>query len=393
MRALLLLLDSPGCATGGASARLARPDWSLTLNRLFHAQPSLELPALFSLGWWKIVTGDVLAARARNTQGRWGRVLPKAAGRDLTALLWELAGVVRAEPFNSFEEVPAELLAELTSAGGTELLLPPAGSSVAQALADLGSKQVRSHKPILHVQAGLSALRLLCHVDAQPTESLQVLVRRLRRVADKWRVAEVIGHTFTGKAGQYDLDGEGQVIPLVPPRTVLNAMAEAGLSVHAVGPVARCFGNSGITVATPARADREPLAQVDAAWASMGDGLVLAAIPSAGRLMGLFDVAQHLLRFDTWLQGFLRTVEVDDLVILAAAPWQMPSAEGYEVPVSVLHRREIGPLGTRQSLADAAATLSEYFKLRQRWPVGDSFFHAPNLAQRPYVKVRALSES
>ncbi|MDP9005131.1 MAG: phosphopentomutase, partial [Verrucomicrobiota bacterium] len=44
-----------------------------------------------------------------------------------------------------------------------------------------------------------------------------------------------------------------------------------------------------------------------------------------------------------------------------------------QVPLFVLPGRTSADIGTRETFADVAATLSEHFELPDRWPVGASF--------------------
>jgi len=43
------------------------------------------------------------------------------------------------------------------------------------------------------------------------------------------------------------------------------------------------------------------------------------------------------------------------------------------VPLFVLHNGEAQPLGVRETYADIAATLADYFELPTAWPAGESF--------------------
>jgi len=84
-----------------------------------------------------------------------------------------------------------------------------------------------------------------------------------------------------------------------------------------------------------------------------------------------------LAEFDTWLGLFLREIDEDDLLIITADHGNDPTWRGTdhtreEVPLLVVHRRRKGPLGTRKTFADVAATLAAFFELG-RWQVGDSF--------------------
>ncbi len=93
------------------------------------------------------------------------------------------------------------------------------------------------------------------------------------------------------------------------------------------------------------------------------------------------DVAGYaaaLREFDLWLGTFLERVLPDDLVIITADHGNDPTFRGTdhtreEVPLLVLDGGESRDLGTRESFADVAATLAEFFKLPEAWPIGESF--------------------
>jgi phosphopentomutase len=76
--------------------------------------------------------------------------------------------------------------------------------------------------------------------------------------------------------------------------------------------------------------------------------------------------ARALQEFDAWLGGFLPQIKPDDLVIITADHGNDPTFHGTDhtreqVPLFVLHQNETRDLGTRETLADVAATLAEFF--------------------------------
>jgi phosphopentomutase len=87
--------------------------------------------------------------------------------------------------------------------------------------------------------------------------------------------------------------------------------------------------------------------------------------------------ARALEQFDRWLGEFLFKILPDDLVIITADHGNDPTHSGTDhtreqVPLFVMHHREIHHLGTRETFADVAATLSDYFDLPDRWTIGTS---------------------
>jgi phosphopentomutase len=88
--------------------------------------------------------------------------------------------------------------------------------------------------------------------------------------------------------------------------------------------------------------------------------------------------ARALAEFDCWLGSFLPHCAPDDLVIVTADHGNDPTFRGTdhtreEVPLLVRYRQSRTDLGCRETFADVAATLAEYFGLEPAWPVGRSF--------------------
>ena len=88
---------------------------------------------------------------------------------------------------------------------------------------------------------------------------------------------------------------------------------------------------------------------------------------------------------------FLPQIEPDDLVIITADHGNDPTFRGTdhtreEVPLLVIQGAAGGPLGTRASFADVAATLAAFFKLP--WSPGASFSRAGSSRGFPQRFVR-----
>lgn len=377
MRALLLILDSVGCGDAPDAASFG-DEGANTLGHLLEAFPDLELPNLMGLGLWKIITGDVLAARSRQAVGRWGRMRQRSRGKDSVTGHWEIAGAVLAEPFATFDRMPEDLVKALSRECGTEFLGNYARSGTV-ILEELGLEHLETRKPILYTSAD-SVLQIAAHEQVMPVARLHDVCRRARRLADRWRIGRVIARPFTGKPGAFERTQGRHDYAMVPPRTILNAIAERGFTVHGIGKVSDIFGGSGITRSTPTTSNEDGMRQIEAAWAEGSDGLVFANLVDFDTLYGhrrdVEGYGRALADFDAWLGPFLATVEPDDLVIITADHGNDPAFAGTdhtreEVPLLVAQGNSTGPLGTRPSFADVAATLGEFF--RAPWTQGTSF--------------------
>jgi phosphopentomutase len=376
MRALLIVLGGAGCGETPDAARFGDAGAN-TLGYVFEAYPELELPALFSLGLWKSVTGEVFSPRAQGTLARWGRMRPHSPGKEPISAHWEMAGVVLSEPFADAREVPAELVRAIAQDTGKELLAASPGDPAA-VIQETSREHLRTGHPIIFTSAN-SGLEIAAHEQVLPPARLYELCRRARRRADAWRYARVTARPFTGEPGKFQLL-ESYGCPMVPPRSVLNAIAEKGLPVHGIGEVSRFFAGSGVTRSFPVASTGAGLEVIRQSWKTGDDGFTFASLPlgsPAGDPPDLATTARGLAQFDEWLGALLPIVEEDDLVIVTGDYGSDPRFSGKastreEVPLLVMYDRKHAPLGTRKSFVDVAATLARYFEVRGGWGVGKS---------------------
>ena len=374
MRALLLILDSVGCGRAPDAAAYG-DEGADTLGHIFAAQPALALPALSSLGLGKIIghpgAPDALASH--------GRMRPRSAGKDTTTGHWEIAGVILDQPFATYREFPPDLVQAIGREAGVRFIgnYAQSGTTI---LAELGAEHVRTGHPILYTSAD-SVLQIAAHESVIPLPRLYEICRTARRHADAWRIGRVIARPFTGEPGAFTRTSRRHDFSAIPPRTVLNAIADAGLPVEAVGKISDIFAGSGITRSTPTASNADGMAAIDALWAENRDGLIFANLVDFdmhfGHRRDVPGYANALVEFDRWLTTFLPRCAPADLVIITADHGNDPTWPGTdhtreEVPLLVLHAGRAAPLGTRQTFADTAATLAEFFAIPP-WPIGKSF--------------------
>jgi phosphopentomutase len=384
MRALLLILDGVGCGAAPDASEYGDAGAD-TLGHIFAANPQLALPTLFSLGLWKIVTGDVFDPRSYRTIASYGRMRERSAGKDTTTGHWEIAGVILDEPFTTMTRFPEKLVAAIERDAGIEFIgnYPQSGAVV---LEELGADHLRTGRPILYTSAD-SVLQIAAHERVIPGTRLQGICRVARRHADAWRIGRVIARPFVGEPGQFRRTTGRHDYSMVPPPTILNALAEAGLLVQGVGKISDIFAGSGITNSWPTVSNAEGMTAVEELWKHPGDdGLIFANFIDFDMCYGhRRDIAGYtraLVEFDAWLSNFLAQIEDDDLLIITADHGNDPAHRGSdhtreEVPLMVLYGDGGRPLGTRATFADVAATLGEFFRLRKKWPIGESFLHRP----------------
>ncbi|MEI6349625.1 MAG: phosphopentomutase [Verrucomicrobiota bacterium] len=386
MRALLIVINGLGIGSAPDAARF-NDQGANTLEHVFSAASELELPTLFSLGLGEIMKGRVFDPPVRKCSASYGRMREQSAGKDTATGLWELAGVVSEKPFAAFERFPDELVGAIASNAKVEFL-GNYSCDTGEILNELGEESVRTGKPILFTGPD-SVMRIAAHEDTLPFLRLRQICRSARHHCDDARIRRVVAQAFTGTPGAWKpttrLD-----YPMVPPRTILNALSERGLPVECVGKVNDVFAHSGVTRAHPTASNEESLAVIEQIWSSPQNGLIFADLSDFDTLYGHRrdpeGYARALEAFDDWLADFLEEIESDDLLIITGDHGNDPTFRGAdhtreEVPVIVKYDGRTGPLGIRESFTDVAATLMAFFGLsepREKWGAPLITFHRPS---------------
>ncbi len=372
-RVLLLILDGVGCGAA-PDAEIYGDSGADTLGHIFAACSDLRLPTLCSLG-----LDNVLGVSDRTPRAGWGRMIEQSAGKDSTTGHWELAGVITKKPFAVFDKFPPEIVTALERECGTRFLGNYARSGTV-ILDELGAAHLQIGLPILYTSAD-SVMQIAAHENVIPLEQLYEICRAARRIADEWNIGRVIARPFVGEIGDFARTGNRHDFSLVPPRTVLNALCEAGHSVIGVGKVADLFAGSGFSESFATQSNSEGMARIETLWKTRKNGLIFANLVDFDMLFGhrrdVLGFARALEEFDLWLARFLLQLRPDDLLIITADHGNDPTFRGSDhtretVPllvVSEFTRQNPQCFGWRASFADVAATLSQWFKI-ETWPVG-----------------------
>jgi phosphopentomutase len=248
-------------------------------------------------------------------------------------------------------------------------------------LEQLGAEHIETRSPILYTSAD-SVLQIAAHEEIIPLKRLYEICRIARRQADRFRIGRVIARPFVGKDGKFTRTANRHDFSLLPPRTVLNAIADAGFPIVSIGKISDIFAGQGITESHPAASNRHGMAHIDQLWAKTTRGLIFCNLVDFDMIYGhrrdVIGYAMALSEFDEWLGPLIDKIASQDLLIITADHGNDPTFRGTDhtreqVPLLVMHNRGSRALGTRQTYADVAASLAEFFELPEPWPVGTSF--------------------
>jgi phosphopentomutase len=379
VRALLLVLDSVGI--GSAPDAEAYGDAGAnTLGHIFEQMPELCLPHLDSLGLGKILTGRAEArpSGAGRLRASYGRMRERSAGKDTTTGHWELAGVILEEPFATFARFPDALVRQIEQAASVQFIGNCARSGT-EILRELGPEHLRTGHPILYTSAD-SVMQIAAHEEVVAVERLYEICAQARQAADAYRVGRVIARPFTGAAGNFRRTSRRHDFSLPPPHTVLDEIPTIG-----IGKISDIFAGRGIDRSFPTTSNRDGMERIAELWETETEGLLFANLVDFDMLYGhrrdVTGYGNALREFDDWLGDFLPRILPNDLVIVTADHGNDPTFRGTdhtreEVPLFVLHGEEARDLRTRETFADVAATLAEFFRLPGGWTVGRSFIES-----------------
>ena len=348
-------------------------------NTIGHIAEKMELkiPHMLSMGLGQLPGVNLPQAYG---DGAYGRAMEKSAGKDTTTGHWEMAGVTVEQPFPLYPDgFPKEVMDAFEAAIGTKTLgnKPASGTVI---LDELGEEHMRTGYPIVYT-SGDSVFQIACHEEICPLPRLYEMCEIARKqLQGKHGVGRVIARPFVGTGkGHFTRTGgrrDFSLKPIAP--TILDVLKEAGFETLGVGKIEDIFAHQGLTGSNHAAGNP---ACIEAALEYMDrdfDGLLFVNLVDFDSVYGhrrdVEGYGKGLEYFDTKLPEIQRRMGDDDLLIITADHGCDPTYTGTDhtreyVPLLIWKKNLTGqhPIGTRDTFADTAATISEYFGLEERF--------------------------
>jgi len=381
-RIFLIVLDSFGIGAMPDAERFG--DVGVDTLASCVATGKLHIPNMIAAGLGDIEGVDCLPRSAAPT-GAFARLREASMGKDTTIGHWEIAGVVSPEPLPTYPQgFPQEVLDAFEAATGRGCLcnLPYSGTDV---IRDYGQEQLDTGKWIVYTSAD-SVFQVAAHEEAIGLEALYDACHKARALLrGKHGVGRVIARPFLGDPENgFKRTSNRHDYSLEPPKaTMLDAIKAAGLDSIAVGKIHDIFAGQGDTEHVYNKSNANGLEHTERFAASDFRGLCFVNLVDFDMVYGhrrnAEGYAEALNEFDAWLGTFLPTLGEEDLVMITADHGCDP---GYTATTD--HTREYVPLlilgkavkpvdlGTRQSFADIAATITDLLKVDYDTP-GESF--------------------
>ncbi len=368
-RFFLIVLDGLGC--GAAHDAAAYGDvGSDTIGNVARAVGGLVLPHLGELGYGNVhpIPG---VGPVPHPQAAWGEMRPASAGKDSTTGHWELCGVLLEKAFATYPRgFPAAVIDEFARRTGRGVMGNKAASGTA-IIDEYGARHLATGDWIVYTSAD-SVFQVAAHQEKVPLKELYAACQSARdMLIGAEAVSRVIARPFVGTPGAFKRTANRKDFSIAPVgRTLVDALAEAGVPRHGIGKVDDLFAGRNLTSThTPTNGDAYRL--IKEAQTRVDSGLVFVNVIEFDQSWGhRNDVAgfhQGLRELDAELPGLLSLMRDDDIVAFTADHGNDPTTPSTDharenVPLLVVGPRvKAVDLGSRATFADLGQTAAEYF--------------------------------
>ncbi len=383
-RAFVVVLDSVGVGELPDAAMYGDEG----SNTLYAASTSqyFDMPNMKKLGLFRIDgIVDKFPKDYSDTQfeGAVGRLAESSKGKDTTTGHWEIAGIISEKPFPTYPNgFPKEILSSFEEKTGRRVIcnLPYSGTEV---IKDYGEEHVRTGALIVYTSAD-SVFQIAAHEEVVPVEELYRYCEIARNLlTGAHGVGRVIARPFIGIYPDYKRTTNRHDFSLKPPYSMLDQMVDKGLDVLGVGKIYDIFAGKGITDTVRTHDNAEGIEMLIERIGRDFEGLCFVNLVDYDMLYGhrndVDGYAKALTYFDQQLPRILSGLREDDILIITADHGCDPSTPSTD------HSREYIPfvaygdkvmkgvnIGTRQTFADIAATILDYFNIENK-VAGSSF--------------------
>ena len=372
-RVFLIVLDSVG--VGEMPDAADYKDAGSNTIKACSKSSYFSMPNMQKLGFFNIDGVDI-GEKNQEPVGAFARMTEVSKGKDTTIGHWEIAGIISSNPLPTFPNgFPGEVLQQFEKLTGRGILcnLPYSGTEVIE---KYGQEHMETGKLIVYTSAD-SVFQIAAHEDIVPVETLYRYCEMAREMlTGEAGVGRVIARPFTGEPGNFKRTSRRHDYSLQPPKTtMLDLLSATGREVLSVGKIIDIFAGKGITDFVRTVDNEDGINKTLEYMERDFEGLCFTNLVDYDMLYGhrndVDGYAKALTYFDERLPELLGHLREDDILMITADHGCDPSTPSTD------HSREYTPLvmygknvpagknyGTRDSFADIAATILQYFEIR-----------------------------
>lgn len=372
-RVFLIVLDSVGI--GEMPDAAAYGDAGTNTLKAAASSPFFHLPNLAGLGLFNL-DGIDWHEDEPVLSGRIARMKEASKGKDTTIGHWEIAGIYSGKPLPTYPGgFPEDVLERFSRATGRGILCnrPYSGTDV---IRDFGEEHVKTGRLIVYTSAD-SVFQIAAHEDVVPLSELYRYCEIAReQLQGEHCVGRVIARPFTGEAGNYTRTNGRHDYSLLPPSvTMLDQLAGAGKTVIGVGKIRDIFAGKSVTEYVTTTGNADGIEKTLGYMKKDFEGLCFVNLVDYDMLYGhrrdVDGYAKALSYFDEKLPEMLSLLADGDILMITADHGCDPSytkttdhTREYTPFIMYGSKVEPGNLGTRDTFADIAATVLDYFGIK-----------------------------
>lgn len=390
----LVVLDSVGVGAAPDSDKFfnagVADSSSDTLGHISE-KVGLDVPHMAKIGLGNIPRETPLktVAKEEDPIGYVTKLEEVSLGKDTMTGHWEIMGLNITEPFDTFwNGFPEEILTKIEEFSGRKVIReankPYSGTAV---IDDFGPRQMETGELIIYTSAD-PVLQIAAHEDIIPLEELYKICEYARSITLERPalLGRIIARPYVGEPGHFTRTANRHDYAVSPFQdTVLNNLANAGISTYAVGKINDIFNGSGITndmghnksnshgVDTLVKTLQLPEFEKGVSFTNLVDFDAMY-----GHRRDTAGYRDCLQEFDKRLPEIMEHMKEDDLLLITADHGNDPTYVGTD------HTREYIPLlayspSFKESgvipqghFADISATIAENFGVETAM-IGQSF--------------------
>jgi len=357
------------------------------MNTLGHVseETNVQLPNLAKMGIGNIIPLKSVS-EIKNSTAAYGKMREVSAGKDSTTGHWEIAGIHLEKPFPTYPNgFPKQVLKKFCDGIGVENALCNLPYSGTDVIRDFGEEHLKTGYPIVYTSAD-SVFQVACHEDVASVEMLYEWCEfaRTKICVGEHEVGRVIARPFTGTYPFERISDQRKDFSAVPPENNLNQVLQNnGVKTYSIGKVIDLFAGIGFSQYRKTKNNAEGISQLLSAMSAVENSFVFVNLIDTDQLYGhRLDpkgYAESLEEFDRALPAILSKLKKDDLLIITGDHGNDPCSESTDhsrefVPLLVYPRSNVANtnLGTRETFADIAVSVAEFFGVEHDFP-GKSF--------------------
>ena len=373
-RVFWIVLDSAGI--GGAPDAADFGDSGADTFGTCYKSGELDVPNMAKMGLYNI-EGTSFYDPKEEIDGCFCRMHEKSRGKDTTVGHWEMAGMVSPKPLPTYYEgFPQEILDKLSEATGRKIVCNKTYSGT-EVIRDYGKHHVETGDLIVYTSAD-SVMQIAAHEGVVPIEELYEICHKARDIMQgEHGVGRIIARPFEGE-WPFQRTVRRHDFSLQPPKeTVLDALKQEGFQTIGVGKIYDIFAGKSVMFSYSNKGNEANMVRtIDLADADF-EGLCYVNLVDTDMIYGhRRDIAGYTKALNTADRQFGELMEKmgpDDILMVTADHGCDPGYKGTD------HTREDIPcliwgpslkkgvdIGTRDTFADMAATIAEYFGIEYR---------------------------